>query len=456
MKRIFLFVLLSCSWAVPLFAQDPDTLHLLQELIRIDTSNPPGNETSAAYLVHALLARNGIFSEVIESAPGRGNLIARLKGDGSKPAMILLGHLDVVPADPTEWQIPPFSGEIKDGEIWGRGSLDMKGMVAMETEAFLRLKSQHVPLGGDVILVLTADEEAGGREGAEFLVKNHWDKIEAKYLLTEGSVGIRKDGMNVYAIQVAEKGVAWMKITAHGTSGHGSMPEEDNAVVRLAEAVEKLAHHRFPVIKTDVLAAFLERLSGQLPFYQRLGIRLFFAPVIGPVIQRIAAHTLAKEKSIRAVLSDTISPTMLSAGYKVNVIPAEASAAIDARILPGETPGEFLEKVRKMLGAGFDVELITGSVPNKSDFQTDYFRTVEEALRKADGSAITAPIISAGATDSRFFREKGVTRYGIIPLLLTPEQVQGLHGKNERIPVDQLERGTGIVYDVVKRMQALP
>lgn len=456
MKRIFLFVLLSCSWAVPLFAQDPDTLHLLQELIRIDTSNPPGNETSAAYLVHALLARNGIFSEVIESAPGRGNLIARLKGDGSKPAMILLGHLDVVPADPTEWQIPPFSGEIKDGEIWGRGSLDMKGMVAMETEAFLRLKSQHVPLGGDVILVLTADEEAGGREGAEFLVKNHWDKIEAKYLLTEGSVGIRKDGMNVYAIQVAEKGVAWMKITAHGTSGHGSMPEEDNAVVRLAEAVEKLAHHRFPVIKTDVLAAFLERLSGQLPFYQRLGIRLFFAPVIGPVIQRIAAHTLAKEKSIRAVLSDTISPTMLSAGYKVNVIPAEASAAIDARILPGETPGEFLEKVRKMLGAGFDVELITGSVPNKSDFQTDYFRTVEEALRKADGSAITAPIISAGATDSRFFREKGVTCYGIIPLLLTPEQVQGLHGKNERIPVDQLERGTGIVYDVVKRMQALP
>lgn len=458
MKRVpfFIFLLLSVASATARAEQRPETLRLLQDLIRIDTSNPPGNETEAASFVRDLLAEEGIDSELIESQPGRGNLIARLKGDGSRPTMILLGHLDVVPADPAEWEVPPFSGEIRDGEIWGRGALDMKGMVAMETVAFLRLKREQVPLAGDVILLLTADEEAGGHEGAEFLVKNHWDKIEAKYLFTEGSVGLLKEGLHVYAIQVAEKGVVWMKITSHGTSGHGSMPVQDNAVTRLAEGLARLARHRHPIIKTDVLAAFLGKISPHLPFLQRVGIRLFFAPVIGPLVQRIAAETLAEEKAMRAVLSDTITPTMLSAGYKVNVIPAEASASVDARILPGKTPEQFRKEVRAILGDGFDVELLTSSLPNRSDFETGYFRAVEEALVKIDPEAITAPMISAGATDSRFFREKGVTAYGIIPLLLTPEQVEGLHGKDERVPVDQLERGTEVIYDVVKRMQARP
>lgn len=453
LKRILLSCLIVLILPAMGLSQDSPTLEILRDLIRIDTSNPPGNETRAAYYVQAVLARSGIFSEIIESAPGRGNLIARLKGRGSKPAMILLGHLDVVPAQPSEWAVPPFSAEVKDGELWGRGSLDMKGLAAMEIQTLLKLKRENASLEGDVILVLVADEEAGGKMGAEFLVKNHWDKMEAKYLFNEGSVGVKKEGLDLFPIQVAEKGVAWFRLTARGTPGHGSMPSAENAVTQLAGAVGKLASHRFPVEETAVLKEFLNRVGERLPWWKRLGIKLLFAPVVGPVVRHFAAKSLADEKAVRAVLSHTISPTMLSAGYKVNVIPAEASASLDARILPGETPENFLNEVRRIVGEGFDVELLNGGLPNASDFHTDYFRTIEEAIRKQDPEAVTAPIISAGGTDSRFFREKGVISYGIIPLLISVEQMEGLHGKNERIPVEWVEKGTQVVYDIVVKMQ---
>lgn len=436
-------------------AEEGETLHLLQDLIQIDTSNPPGNETEATDFVKKRLAREGIDSEVIESTPGRGNLIARLKGDGSKPAMLLLGHLDVVPADSKEWDVPPFSGQIKDGLIWGRGALDMKSLDAMEIETFLRLNRDKTPLAGDVILALVADEEAGSAKGTEFLVNNHWDKVEAKYVLNEGSVGVIKNGLHIYAIQVAEKGIAWMQLTTHGTSGHGSMPIKDNAVVKLLKAMIKLARHRFPMRKTPVLEAFLERLSPHLPWYQRLGIRTLFAPVIGPIVQKIARPFIVKDKEINAILSDTLTPTMLNAGYKVNVIPAEASGSVDARVLPGETPETLREKVEKIVGDGVDVSFISKSNPNESSFDTDYFRIIEEEIKKQDPEAITAPMISAGGTDSRFFREKGEIAYGVGPLLLTEDLLGGMHGKNERIPADQLDRGTEIIYNIVKRMQGV-
>jgi acetylornithine deacetylase/succinyl-diaminopimelate desuccinylase-like protein len=460
MKRAF--VLLFLLFALPgMAAEDSPTLKILRDLIRIDTSNPPGNETAAAVFVRDLLAREGIGSEIFESAPGRGNLVARLKGEGGKPAMILLGHLDVVPADSKEWDVPPFSGEVSPSassgdELWGRGALDMKSLVAMEVEAFLRLHREKTKLAGDVILVLTADEEAGGTLGAEFLVKNHWDRIEAKYVFNEGSVGVRKLGMDFFPVQVAEKGVAWFKLTARGSSGHGSMPSSDNAVAKLVRAVDLLGSHRFPVEETAVLREFLNRVAEKQVWWKRVGVKLLFAPVIGPVVRHFAANALSQEKAVRAVLSHTISPTMLSAGYKVNVIPAEASASLDARILPGETPEGFLDRVRSMVGPGFEVELVKGSAPNESDFRTDFFRVIEDAVRKKAPEAITAPMISAGGTDSRFFRAKGAVAYGLIPLLLTPEQVEGLHGRNERIPVDWVEKGTEIVYDIVKTMQGAP
>jgi acetylornithine deacetylase/succinyl-diaminopimelate desuccinylase-like protein len=451
-KRAFAFLLL---FALPLHAvaQDAPTLKILQDLIRIDTSNPPGNEIAAARYVHDLLKKEGIDSEIIESAPGRGNLIARLKGEGSKPAMILLGHLDVVPAQASEWSVPPFAAEIKDGQLWGRGALDMKSLVAMEIQTLIRLKRENVKLDGDVILVLAADEEAGGENGAEFLVDNHWDKLDAKYLLNEGSVGVHKMGLHLFPIQTAEKGVTWFKMTARGASGHGSMPSPDNAVLKLAEAVETVSNHVFPMEPTPVLKEFLYRIAEKLPWWKRWGIKLLFAPGIGPAARHFAAKALSGEKAVRAILSDTVSPTMLSAGYKVNVIPAEATAQMDARILPGETPEAFLEKIRELVEDDIEVDLITGGTPNATAFDTDFFRTIEYAVKKADPEAVTAPMISAGATDSRFFREKGVICYGLIPLLLDPSQVEGLHGKNERIPVDGVEKGTQVVYDIVVAME---
>lgn len=452
MKKAAAFLLLLLVPAL-CRAEDAPTLKILQELIRIDTSNPPGNEIAAARYVHDVLKKDGIDSEVIESAPGRGNLIARLKGDGKKPAMILLGHLDVVPAQASEWSAPPFGAEIKDGQLWGRGALDMKSLVAMEIQTLLRLKRESAKLDGDVILVLAADEEAGGEKGAEFLVDNHWDKLDAKYLLNEGSVGVHKMGLHLFPIQTAEKGVTWFKMTAKGQSGHGSMPSPDNAVLKLVEAVETVSTHTFPMVPTPVLKEFLTRIGEKLPWWKRCGIKLLFTPVVGPVARYFAAKALAGEKAVRAIVSNTVSPTMLSAGYKVNVIPAEAMAQMDARILPGETPEGFLEEIRDLVDDDIDIDLITGSLPNATDFNTDFFRTIEYAVKKADPEAVTAPMISAGATDSRFFREKGVICYGLIPLLLNSAQVEGLHGKNERIPVDWVEKGAEVVYDIVVAME---
>ncbi len=455
MKKIFFFLIL-CLWSVSSFAGSPSSLELLQDLIRIDTSNPPGNEIAAARYVQGVLAREGIVSEILESAPGRGNLIARLKSDGSKPAMILLGHLDVVPAEAKEWKFPPFVPEVRDGDLWGRGALDMKSLVAMEIAAVLKLKREKTPLAGDVILVLTADEEAGGKQGAEFLVENHWDKIEAKYVLNEGSAGLLKDGMHLYGIQVAEKGVAWMKLTAQGVSGHGSMPPlkaGDNAVTRLADVVHRLAHHRFAFQKTKIVEAFLDRVGERLPFWKKAAAKIVFLPGVGSLIQKLGGEALIPDKAVRAILSNTLSPTMLQAGYKSNVIPAEATAVVDARLLPGTTPEGFRGEIQKLAGDGVTVELMTASDPNESDFDTEYFRIFEDAVRARDPEAVTAPILSAGATDSRFFRRKGAIAYGLIPLLLIPEQLEGLHGKNERIPVEGIEAGAAIVYDVVMKMQ---
>lgn len=445
-KALFFFFLV--LGATPAAASD-EVLEILQDLIRIDTSNPPGNETVAARFVQQILAQEGVESEIIEAVPGRGNLIARLPGDGSGESLILLGHLDVVPADPSEWKVPPFSGEVREGRIWGRGALDMKGMVAMEVAAFLRVKRERIPLKGDLILVLVADEEAGGALGAEFLVRNHWDKIRAKFLFNEGSVGVEKMGLHLYPVQVAEKGVAWMKLTARGTSGHGSMPQDDNAVVHLTRALEKISRTEFPVIHSKVLEAFLTGLAPHLDFVKGLGARGFFHPLLGPVVRAVARRQFAQDRTMAAVLSHTCSPSMLQAGYKVNVIPAEATGFVDCRIMPGESPEGFRRNLQDLVGDRVEVELVKGSLPNESPFETQFFETVREAILRQDLEGVVLPFLSAGATDSRFFREKGVVSYGIIPLLLVPEELAGLHGKDERVPVAGLQRGAEVLYDIV-------
>lgn len=456
MKKILLFTTLFFFFPIYLQADTKPlpTLELLQNLIRIDTSNPPGNEIKATEYVKNYLSQFGISSEIIESSPGRANLIARLKGNGKKENLVLLGHLDVVPANPQEWTYPPFGAEIHEGYLYGRGSLDMKGLVALEINTFIQLKLQNFPLEGDVILVLVADEEAGGDQGAKFLVENHWDKIKAKYVFNEGSIGNIRDGIHFYSIQVAEKGVAWLKLTASGKSGHGSMPSQENAVLRLIRVMNLLTDKSPPITETPVVRAYLEKLASTKDFPESFMLKHFFSAPIQILFKGAIEKKLQEERSFNAMVRNTLTPTQLNAGYKVNVIPHQATGNIDARILPGWTPESFLKSLReKIMDPHVQLELIQQSLPNASDFETDYFRIFEDVLIKNDPKAVVLPYMSPGATDSRFFREKGAIAYGIIPFLIESSDRESIHGKNERLKISEIERGEKIVWDLVTKMQ---
>ncbi|MCE9626172.1 MAG: M20/M25/M40 family metallo-hydrolase [Deltaproteobacteria bacterium] len=430
------------------------TLDLLKKLISIDTTNPPGNEIAAAEFVKNYLAGFGIAAEIFESAPGRANLVARISGSGKREPLLLLGHLDVVPADPKEWKYPPFEATVEGDYLYGRGAIDMKSLVALEIQTFIRLKREAAKLEGDVILALVADEEAGGKMGAGFLVDQHWDQVKAKYVFNEGSIGFNRKGMHLYPIQVAEKGVAWMRLTAHGTSGHGSMPSRDNATVKLIRALNRLAKQRQPLEKTAIAQEFLTRLSEQFSFPRSFFMRHLFDWPISPIAVRFFGGTLEKEKILNAMLRNTVVPTVLKAGNKTNVIPAEAVAEIDCRLLPGETPEAFREKIRDRLDdPDISIDWIQENPASESDFHTPFFDAIEGALRKNDPQAVVVPLLSPGATDNRFFRAKGAIAYGIIPVMIQPEDLEGLHGKNERVPIPELQRGEKILWDIVLSLQ---
>ncbi len=456
MKKILIFIVVFLF--LPGFLQAESkalpSLELLQNLIRIDTSNPPGNEIKAAEYIKGYLAQFEIPSEIIESSPGRASLIARLKGNGKKENLVLLGHLDVVPANPKEWTYPPFGAEIHEGYLYGRGSLDMKGLLALEINTFVELKLQNFPLEGDVILVLAPDEEAGGSAGVKYLVEHHWDQIAARYVFNEGSIGNTRNGKHFYAIQVAEKGVAWMKLTAKGKSGHGSMPNEDNAVLKLIRAINLLTEKPQAITETPVVKAFLEKLASTESFPESYILRHFFSWPIQTLFKGPIERKLEQEKPFNAMVRNTLTPTILEAGYKVNVIPNEASGSIDARILPGWTPEKFRKSIiQEINNPDINVEFLQESLPSASDFNTHYFKLLEEILKKNDSKALVLPYMSPGATDSRFFRDKGAIAYGIIPFLIETEDRETVHGKNERLKISEIPRGEKILWELVTRMQ---
>jgi acetylornithine deacetylase/succinyl-diaminopimelate desuccinylase-like protein len=460
MKFYFLFI---CLLAILFFspnaetqAQTLPTLKLIEDLVRIDTTNPPGNETRAAQYVQNYLGQFDIPSQIIESAPTRGNLIARLKGQGNKKPLMLLAHLDVVTADPTEWTYPPFEATVADGYIYGRGVMDMKGQAALMINTFIQIKLQQMPLAGDVLLVLVADEEAGGQFGAEYLVKNHWAEIASGLVINEGSIGLKLGDKHFYPIQVAEKGVAWMKLTVTGTSGHGSMPTEDNAALRLIQALGKLSKQPQPIQRTAIVQEMLNRLSGYFPFPKSFLLRHLFAFPIRQVAPLFIKTDTELTRIFNAMLRNTLVPTVLKAGNKTNVIPAEAVAEVDGRILPGETPERFRERVVGLINdPKVKIDWITRSESTESDYRTDSFAALEAAIRRVDPKAIVFPFISPGGTDMRFFREKGVLAYGIIPVLIEPADIAGLHGKDERIPLEGLPKGERILMEFVKKIQGI-
>ena len=415
---------------------------LCSDLIRIDTTNPgdhsgPG-ERQAAEHVAALLADAGLEPAVLESHPGRASVVARITGtDPGRPALLIHGHLDVVPADAADWQVGPFSGELQDDCIWGRGAVDMKDMDAMILAVVRqRLREGRRP-PRDIVLAFLADEEAGGTWGARWLVDNHAELFEG---VTEavGEVGgfsATIGGRRIYPIQTAEKGMAWLRLTARGTAGHGSMLQPDNAVTELAETVARLGRHEWPVRMTPSVRAFLAEAAAAL------GID-FTDNAADEVLAKLGPIT----RMVGATLTNTVNPTVLKAGYKVNVVPQAATADVDGRFLPGHEE-EFFAEVDALLGAGVRREFIHHDVAVETTFDGDLAGTMTAALLAEDPDARIVPYCLSGGTDAKSFSRLGIRCFGFTPLRLPAElDFSGMfHGVDERVPVEALRFGVRVL-----------
>jgi acetylornithine deacetylase/succinyl-diaminopimelate desuccinylase-like protein len=443
----------------------------LADLIRIPSinpPNPPGPELDAANRIAAELRSFGLEPEVLEPFPGRGSVFARLLGDGTGgDPFLLLSHLDVVPADPADgWTHGPFDGDVADGYVWGRGAVDMKGMVALEVGVLRLLAARataagldpaHDPIPGlrrDVLFACTADEENGGWEGAGWVVDNRPDLLSAAGGVNEaGGVSADIAGRRFYPIQVAEKGHEVFRINVHGTWGHGSMPRDDNAIVLAAEAVRRLAAPGEPRI-TPVMRALFDEVAAALGPDQAA----LLAEVAGddPRRSEAALRRLCDPmyaRALRALIRDTISPGILQAGTKYNICPGEAELTIDIRTLPGTTPDDVREEILARLGdlaSMCDLEQLHSAIPVEAPASGELYELLRSAIRAADPDGIPVPVMAPFATDGKHLVRLGVPLYGFSPLQLEPDEkfLERFHGIDERVGVEALRWGLPVLYDV--------
>ncbi|HDD70088.1 MAG TPA: M20/M25/M40 family metallo-hydrolase [Candidatus Bathyarchaeota archaeon] len=441
---------------------EEEVTNLLSDLIRINTTNPPGNETEAVKFLTKNLEKEGFACEVFESAPGRGSLITRLKGTGEGPSLLLLSHLDVVAANPKEWSVDPFAGVVKDGFVWGRGAIDMKSMTAMEVMVMKLLKRNNAQLKGDVILAATADEEKGGEAGAGWLVKNYPDKVKADYVINEGGgLAIPVDDKNIYTIQTAEKGILWFKVKAKGRPGHGSVPgAADNAILRMNKIVEKLGNYRAKMTVVPTVRQFLSEVAKESPLLQQAANMILQNPeVADQILDMLAQKDKVMAEELRARLRMTIAPTIIHGGVKENIIPSECEAVFDCRILPGQTPEQAMEEIKALLKDVVDLEkvefeTIQANEPSESPTNTPLYEEIINVLKEFEPNCSVAPILLTGGTDSRFFRKLGTVCYGFQPLradMPYGEILKTVHGIDERISIENLVFGTSVLYNVVER-----
>ena len=422
-------------------AQD-EVATLASDLIRIDTSNRgdhsgPG-ERAAAEHVAALLAEAGIEPKIFESHDKRASVVARVEGtDRSRPALLIHGHLDVVPADAADWRVHPFSGEITEGCVWGRGAVDMKDMDAIILAVLRQRLAEGRRPARDLVLAFLADEEAGGTWGARWLVDHHPAEFEG---VTEaiGEVGgfsVTLGGQRLYLIQTAEKGMAWMRLTAHGTAGHGSMVNKDNAVTEVAEAVARIGRHDWPVRETEAAFAFAREACDALGIEFDPAHPAAVLSKLGPIA-----------KMVGATLTHTANPTMLSAGYKVNVVPQVATAQVDGRFLPGHED-DFFRELDALLGPGVRRDQVHHDVALETSFDGDLVAAMAAALRAEDPEGRMVPYCLSGGTDAKSFSRLGIRCFGFTPLRLPPElDFAGMfHGVDERVPVTALQFGVRVL-----------
>lgn len=432
-------------------------LRICQELVRLDTTNPPGRERPAADLLAAELADAGLDPTILEAAPTRANVVARLRGTGERPPLLLTAHLDVVEADASGWTRPPFSGEIADGCLWGRGAIDAKDMAAMSTAVLCRLAREGFRPKRDIIFAGVADEEAGCDHGSAWLVDHHPDLVRAEYALGEvGGYTMTIAGTTFVPVQVAEKGLCWLRARVRGEPGHGSMPREDSAVVRLAAAIARLGHTRLPPHPTRVTSEFFAEVTAHQPAPLRpiLG-RLLDPKILPHVLRFLPDRSLAR--GIAAMLSNTASPTVLRAGAKTNVIPGLAEAEIDGRTLPGQTLEAFLDELHAVLGHDVELEVLRYAPPTVTEpSESPLFDTIRRVVDDHLPGAVVVPYLMPGFTDAKSFSRLGTRWYGFIPLKLPRGMrfAELYHGNDERVPVEGLRWGTEVLYDVVARFCA--
>jgi acetylornithine deacetylase/succinyl-diaminopimelate desuccinylase-like protein len=441
-RRLALALLIGIA-ARPLAAQDVDwartadeAVGALQEYVRIDTSNPPGRTAAAADFLARRLEGEGVAVTRYESAPGKAIVLARLQGSGRAKPVVLLHHMDVVPADPSRWKSDPFGGALEDGFVWGRGSVDMKGTGIAHLFAFLALKRQRVALDRDVVLLAVPDEETGGELGAGWMMERHYAELDPEYVLDEGGFGSRDlfaDGKLVYGISVAEKKILWLRVTAEGVAGHGSQPHDRNPNDRLAKALSRLLAEPMPGAPVAVLETLRKR-----------------------------AGPLARNKYMNAIQNSTVSLTTLRSGVgdppKVNVIPSVAQATLDCRLLPGVTREAWLDELRRRLAdPELKIEVTYESEdPTVSAQDTPLYRALEAAILRHDPGAVVAPILVPYGTDSNKFRPKGVKSYGITPAVYPTEIAASMHGDAERFPAGEMGKAIRVLYEALRETAGRP
>jgi acetylornithine deacetylase/succinyl-diaminopimelate desuccinylase-like protein len=440
-----------------------ESVTLLRALLRIDTTNAPdvpANETEAATFVADRLRNEGIEPELFEPAPGKGNVIARMRGDGSGAPILLSGHLDVVPADPARWTRPPFSGDLHDGWIWGRGAIDMKNMVAMEMMVMALLRREGVKLKRDVIFAGVADEEAGCTWGSLWLTEHHAEKVRAEYAISEiGGFTLHSGGKRFYPVQVAEKGMCWMTFRAKGTPGHGSLPNKDNPIPKLGRVAHTLGTHRLPHHVTPFAERFIRALAAKQPLANRLVLHgLLHAPLCGPILDRVFPDP-SLANSFDANFHNTANPTMLRAGDKVNQVPGEALLRVDGRLLPGQTGADLVREIRELLGEDArDIEItIDQELPAVTTDPDDAISArIAAILHAHDPEATMLHTMIPGFTDAKAWSKLGMKCWGFSPVDL-PEGAgftKMFHGDDERIPEAGFRWGVQALYDLVRGMAA--
>lgn len=424
---------------------------ILQQLIRFDTTNPPGNERACVQYISGLLKQQGIECSLIAKDPERPNLIARLKGSGYAPPLLMYGHVDVVTTENQMWQHPPFEGNIFDGYVWGRGALDMKGMIAMMLAAFLRATAESLKPAGDIVLAVLSDEEAGGNFGARFMVENYPEQFSGiRYAIGEfGACAMYVGRKKFYPIQVAEKQVCWIEAKIKGPGGHGSLPLSNSAMSKAGRFISRISASNLPPHITAVPRNMIETIASALSLPAGLILRQMLTPALTETILKLLGP---RGNRFKPMLFNTVNPTVVQGGSKINVIPSEVAFQLDCRILPGFTPDDLIAELRQLMDIDIDIDIISYT-PCPENPDLGMFGLLADILREADPDGIPVQMLLPGATDGRFFSRLNIQTYGFTPMNLSPgvDFFSTIHAADERVPVHAIRFGTNTIFRLLQR-----